>query len=145
MKIIFIIYSFPIGPGYVKYVYDRIYKIYKNLTVVHENVKKILKSISEWSSAPMYKRKKDNRDTHLDILYAENQINIKKDQIEITKELIQQSIHENFHLFFNVESAIEENEDNRKLSNCCHSLVKKRMKLMRSIGKSSEDVETKVR
>lgn len=132
------------GPGYLKYVYDNIKKIHKNLTTVQENVKKILRSISEWSSAPMYKRKDGNRDSCLDIIHAENQIKIQNDKIDITKELIQRSMHENFNLFFNVEFAIDGNKSNNKLTQCDHNLVKNRTELVRSIGKSSEDFGTKV-
>lgn len=139
-------YKFQItGTGYLKYVYDNINKIYKNLTMAQENVKKILRSISEWSSAPMYKRKDGNIDLCLDIFHAENRIKIQNEKIDITEELIQRSMHENFNLFFDVESIMDGNKSNSKVTKCNHNLVKKRMELVRSIGKSSEDFGTKVR
>lgn len=113
--------------------------------MAQENVKKILRSISEWSSAPMYKRKDGNMDSCLDIFHEENQIKIQNEKINITKELIQRCMHENFNLFFDVESIIDGNKINSKVAKCNHNLVKKRMELVRSIGKRSEDFGSKVR
>lgn len=93
----------------------------------------------------MYKRKDGNRDMCLDILHAENQMKIQNDKIGITIELIQQSMHENFNLFFNAESAVPDNHSNSKLSKCSHNLMDKKMESMRSIGKSSEHLRPKVR
>ncbi len=127
------------GPGYLKYVYDNIHTIYENITTAQANVRNCLKSISEWSSAPMYKRKDDNRNSCLDISNAENHMKMQNEKIDITKELIQRSMHENFNLFFNVDSTVDES-NNCKLTKCNHKFIQTRMDIMRSIGKSSEDL-----
>lgn len=91
----------------------------------------------------MYKRKDDNSELCLDILHAENQMKIQNDKYDITKELIQRHMLENFNLFFNVAIGGNENESN--LPKCHHNLVKKRMEMMRSIENSSQDLRHKVR
>lgn len=132
-------------PGYLKYVYDNIEKLHKNITMVQGNVKNILDSISEWGGTPMYKRKDGNKNLCLDIVQAEKQLKIQNDRIDITKDLIQRSILENFNLFFNVVSVNDGMTETAKTAKCNHNLLTRRMELMRSIGKSSEDLGNKVR
>lgn len=93
----------------------------------------------------MYKRKDNNRQLCLDISHAENRMKIQNEKIENTKQLIQRSMHENFHLFFNVESASAAghkvpSENNCKIMKCTHNVMPSRVDLIRTVGKSSEDL-----
>ncbi|KAJ6628020.1 Dynein beta chain, ciliary [Pseudolycoriella hygida] len=127
-------------PGYLNYIFDNVEKLHKNITTSHGNVKKILKSITEWSSTPMYKRKDNNRNLCLDVVGAESQMKIQNDQIETTKKIIQQSMLENFNLFFNVETT----GDGEPMV-CNHNLAKGKMKMTRSIINRSEELGNKVK
>lgn len=126
--------------GYLKYVYENIQKLHKRITMVQGNVKNILNSINEWGSVPMYKRKDGNRKLCLDIVHAEKQMKIQNDRIDITKELIQRGMQENFNLFFNFSCIADGNESNDRAAKCNHNLFTKRVQLMRAIGKSSDDL-----
>lgn len=113
---------------------------------MQQNVQKFLRSLSEWSGAPMYKRIDGNKNLYLDILQADNQIKMRNEKVEITKELIQRSMHENFKLFFNIAPDSDGNDSHNKLSQCNHKFVIRRMESMRSIDKCcSEDIGLKVR
>lgn len=125
-------------PGYLKYVYDIINKLYKNVTTIQANVKHILRSISEWSDAPMYKRKDGNRNSCLDIINAEHQMKVRNEKIDVTKELIQRFVHENFNLFFNVQRECNERSDQEL--KCNHKRDIKRFN-----GKSSDELRHTVR
>lgn len=112
--------------------------------MIQGNVKKILNSIYEWSSTPMYKRKDGNKNLCLDIVEAEKQMKIQSDRIENTKELIKRGMQENFNLFFSVTCVDDEIESNQKIAKCNHN-VTKRKEIKRVNGKSCDDLGSKVR
>lgn len=131
-------------PGYLKYIYDNIQKLHKRITMVQDNVKKILASISDWGSVPMYKRKDDNKKLFLDIAKAENKIKLRNESINVTKELIQRGMQENFCLFFDLSNRDDGNEVNHPPAKCEHNLIKRRMDLFSAVGKSAEDLGNKL-